>query len=446
MNDGRACWGLDRRGFIRGGALFAAVSGALAPRAARSAASRVLDVGTAPGVDPTGGEDSSAGFQAALTRLQELGGGELYIPPGQYVITAPLTYAGASLAIVGCGQTLSILCVHSPIVALSINLLSTYHTLSVRDIGFSPLAAGGGGTALSVTGQNVPSGTQSCLIENVDFCVAQGGYTSFAQSLVLHAVQRVNVRNANAHSNAGIVPGGCFASISNSTDVRFNNCSIDVVDTGFLVAGYCEGVHIVDTVLANVNYGVTTGNSPYSGNGTTSPVINLLGLYIAGCEFNCVQGSATLSYVQTAWISDTHFSTGSYHKAALSIFGSVAVSVSNCEFTGQFDAAAPKEWIGVEVASLNGWASSQTILDGCLFNNLSLGVLLLPGAYTTTATGLRMNVPQIGQLAGGTVPVNGYSIRAARDLSGNSTNELQWMASQASAGTVTNRLVYSKPE
>lgn len=443
MHDGDTRTMLFRRRFLSAGPMFAALS-ATAPRAA--AAARVVDLATAHGIDPTGGSDSSAGFQAALTKLQELGGGELYVPPGQYVITEPLTYSGASLAIIGCGQTLSILCVRSPVVALSVSLLSTYNTLTVRDIGFSPLMTGGGGVALSVTGQNSPSGTQSCLIENVDFCVAQGGYTSFANSLILNAVQRVNVRNVNAHSNAGIIAGGSFASISNSTDVRFNNCSIDIADTGFLVAGYCEGLHIVDTILANVNYALTTGRTPYSGNGTTSPAINLLGLYISGCEFNCIMGSAVLSYLQTAWISDTHFSTGSYRQPALSILGSVGVAVSNCEFTGQFNPSSPQDWTGIEVASLNGWNSSQTVLDGCLFNNLGLGVLLLPGAYTTTAIGLRMIVQQTGSLAGNAVPVNGYTMRAARDLSGNTSNELQWMASQASAGAVTNRLVYSKPE
>ncbi len=432
--------GVPRRCLLAGaGAIVTTLS--VLPRARASA--RVIDVTTVSGVDPTGASDSSAGFQSALSALQALGGGELYVPPGLYVISRPLTYAGASLSVVGCGQTLSVLRVTKPVTALSVALETTGNTITMRDIGFCPLMPRGGGTALSITGQNAVSGTQSCLIEDVDFCVAANGYTSFANALVLSAVQRGNVRNVNMHSDVGIVRGGSFATISNCVDVRFNNCAIDIVDTAFFVAGYCEGLHIVDTIVANANAAIATGSTPYSGDGANTALINLLGLYVAGCEFNCNQGSANLAYVSTGWISNTHFSTGNDQFPALALLGSSGVQVSNCEFTGQFNTAAPKNWVGITVASLNGWASVAMILDGCLFQNLGRGIWLQPGSYNTTALGLRM-VSGPG-LVGDPQTIGTYVVRAFDDTSGNASNVLQAAASQPGAFSRTDRLVYSRP-
>ncbi len=416
------------------------------PAAAAVKNARSITLTDMPGIDPTGGADSSAGFQEALTRLKNQGGGELIIPPGLYAIDTPLTYAGASLTITGSGQTLSVLLVKTPINALCIGLLSTQNNVTIRDIGFSPVMAGGGGTALSIAGQNVVSGTQSCSIENVDFCVVLPGYTGFHQALVLNAVQRSNIRNVNMHSNAGILPGSCFASVSHCIDVRFDNCSIDIVEVAFVVAAYMEGLHITGTVIANCDWALTTGATPYSGNGVTTPLVNLLGLYITDCEFNCNSGGTRLTYVNDAWISSTHLSTGSADYPALLVLGCANVSVTNCKFTGLFNAASPQNWIGVEVQGLGTWPSNATIVDGCLFTNLGVGVSLQPGALNTTALNIRMSAPGAGYFVGQPVTIGSYTVMAAQDLSGNSTNEISWVASQAGINHTTDRLLFSQPK
>jgi hypothetical protein len=427
-----------------GAAVF--VAGLVRPAGAALKNARSITVTDMPGIDPTGGADSSAGFQAALSRLQNLGGGELVIPPGLYAIDTPLTYSGSSLTITGSGQTLSVLLVKTPIAVLCIGLLAAQNNVTVRDIGFAPLMPGGGGTALSIAGQNVVSGTQSCIIENVDFCVVYPGYTSFHQALVLNAVQRSTIRNVNMHSNAGILPGSCFASISRCIDVRFDNCSIDIVDVAFVVAAYTEGLHITGTVIANCDWALTTGATPYSGNGTSSPFVNLLGLYISDCEFNCNGGGTRLTYVNDAWISNTHLSTGNALYPALLVLGCANVSVSNCKFTGLFNAASPQNWIGVEVAGLGTWPSNATIVDSCLFTNLGVGVSLQPGALNTTALNIRMSAPGSGTLVSQPLTVGTYRVMAAQDLSGNSTNEIEWAGSQAGINHSTDRLLFSQPK
>lgn len=414
----------------------------LGPREALASSNRTINVANLDDVDPTGSGDSSDGFQAALTMLQDIGGGVLVIPPGNYVISKPLSFTGQSLAINGAGQSLSVLLIKNPIIVFSITLTSTGFTFTARDFGFSPLMGGVGGTAISVSGVNSGATSQSCILDNIDFAILNPGYTSFQHALMLKSVQRVNIRNANMHSNAGIVPGGSFATIADCVDVRFNNCSIDIVDTAFVVAGYSEGLHIIDTVVANANVAIWTGNSPYSGNGSTTPFVNLLGLYIASCEFNCDSGSAYLGYVDTAWLSDTHFSTGNAAAPALSVLGSSGVQVANCDFTGHFNPATPANWTGIVVASLNGWGSDLTIIDGCLFTNLGLGISIQPGAFNTTALGVRLSYGP--GLVGNPVNVGNYAVMAWQDISGNTTNEIQTLASQSAYGNTTSRVTYSR--
>ena len=414
----------------------------LKPKAVLAASNRVIDVSTVAGVDPTGATDSTAGFQTALTNLQNRGGGQLYIPPGQYVISSTLTFSGPSLSIQGCGQTLSVLVITQPIVALSVTLSATAYTFTAKDFGFSAVMPNGGGTAIAITGYNSGSTTQSCLLDGIDFSVLNPNYTAFKSALVLSSLQRANIRDVNFHSNVGIISKGCFASLSSCVDVRFNNCSIDIVDTAFFVAGYSEGLHIVDCIVANTNVAISTGASPYSGNGSSTPYINLLGLYITDCEFNCDQGSAYLAYTNTAWISNTHFSTGVVTSPALAIMGCAHVQVANCEFTGQFNPSSPANWTGVVVSAISGWGTNTTVLDGCLFNNLGLGVSILSGAYNTTAFGIRFNYGP--GLVGNPVTVNGYSVMAYQDQSGNTSNEVQTLAAQPGSGSTTNRVLYSR--
>ena len=397
---------------------------------------------TITGVDPSGTNDSSAGFQTALNTLQAMAGGELYIPPGNYTIAKGLTYSGYPLSIIGAGQGVSVLLIPNVITVFSITLPASSFSLTVRDIGLSPLMAKGGGTAFAITGSTSGPTTQTCLIEDVDLSVLQGGYTSFGTGLALINVKRSNIRNVNMHSNVGVFPGGSFASLSGCIDVRFNNCTLDIVDTGFFVAGYSEGIHIIDTVVANTNVGISTGTTPYSGNGTTTPYINLLGLYIDNCEFNCDLTSAVLAFVDTAWISNTHFSSGNVSYPAMSILGSNGVQVSNCGYTGGFNANSPANWVGVMLGRVSGWATSLCSLNNCLFQNLGLGISIQQGAFNTVALGMHLSYQ--GKLVSNPVIDGAYTVAVYQDVSGNSSNEVQTIGSQFGTGNTSNRVLYSR--
>ena len=54
------------------------------------AAGNVQNSAYAGGADPSGAADSTAAIQAALTAARSAGGGTVTVPPGTYVISAPL--------------------------------------------------------------------------------------------------------------------------------------------------------------------------------------------------------------------------------------------------------------------------------------------------------------------------------------------------------------------
>ncbi len=404
-----------------------------------AASNRVVDVSNVSGVDPTGTNDSTSGFQTALTTLQSLGGGELYIPPGNYKISSSLTYSGPSLTIFGSGQTLSVLNVANAPTVFSI-VLNTANSLTVKDIGFYP--ASSGGTAFQVTGSSF-SETQNFILENVDFCVEGYGANavSFAHALILSNLNRSNVRNVNMNANTGgIISGGSFASISNCVDIRFNNCSVNGSDIGFFVSSYSEGLHINDCVII-CNTGLYTGSTAYNKN---VGEINLLGLYISNSEFNCAHSSASLNWVNTAWITGTHFSTGNSSYPAMSILGCQYIIIDGCEFTGQ--GAAP--WTAIEIGQTSdGWATAGTKISNSVCSNIGIGISLQLGTYDTAVTSWTMVNPSQGgaDLIGGSCPASTASVTACIDNTGNTTNLVQWITSvQPSTGYSTDRQLYSR--
>lgn len=87
----------------------------------------VLNTQWAGGADPSGTNDSTAAFQAALNALAAAGGGLLYIPAGSYLITSTLTWTSASsLSIAGDGEDAS-----------QINRASAtapFHTFDIRNV------------------------------------------------------------------------------------------------------------------------------------------------------------------------------------------------------------------------------------------------------------------------------------------------------------------------
>ena len=434
--------------------MFGAACGAVGLSSTASAATQSgtgvttsFDITQAPFyADQSGGQDAAPAIQAALNAIMAIGRGKLIVPSGNYKLGSPLICNNASLTIVGDGQASSIWFVQHNGAALTVNCTSAGSSVTIRDIGLSPTpSAGAAGSALVLNFPNSTSGWQHCSIQDVDLGAPFPNYTSFMNGIVFTNLWRGNIRNVNMHSNIGNVPGSTFVTLNGTcVDNRFNNCSVDGINTGFFVGGYSEGLHISDTVIIG-NVGVNTGTQPYSGNGSTSPLINVLGLYISGCEMNCNGNPLHLMYVDTGWVSDSHFGARNAATAAAIVLGCAKVQFLNCAFTGQFDKSNPQWDVGVLSGAASGWPSNNIMVDSCNFTNLLIGVQFGAGTFNSSARGVRMMAPGEGSLIGSPMLAGAFTMYACHDVSGNTTNSGQWLTSSTGVGTRDMKAQYLVP-
>ena len=433
--------GSSRRTVLRSGAAGFAVL--MAGRPARAAAN-VIDVTSAPYNASPALSDNTPNFQSALDALLALGGGVLQVPPGYYVLQGPLDFSAANgcLTVMGYGSELSILVIRHAGTALNVAYTNPgdSQSLVVRDIGFAPASgAAAAGTAVALTLRHAQSAWPSCRFENVDFGVQYPNYTVFAEALSLTNVWRSAIVNCTAHSNSRL--GGNFLGLSGTcVDNRVQGCNIDGYRTGVALRQYGEGLHIVDTVFIG-GTALTTGSSDYK-NG-----INLLGLYVSGCEFNCQDAVLSLYQVNSAWISDTDLygpraATGS---VACGLVGSGRIKISDCLFGGNLDVGAPSNQIGIAASSSAHVTPFAITVDDCDFENTLVAISLGAGTENFTGLGLRMLAPGDRALVNTPVMYGKFTQQPLVDESGNNTNAVQWLTTaSADRHTASRRTVYSR--
>ena len=265
-------------------------------------------------------------------------------------------------------------------------------------------------------------------------------YSSFGTAISLNNTFRAYIHNCNMHPAQG--NAGVFASLNGlCIDCRFTNCSMDGVGVGFSVNSYCEGLHIVDCVVIG-GIGLQTGSTSYSGDGKTTPLINLLALYISGCEFNCAITALSMFQVNQGWITSSHFGgAGGAYATTCYYLGSCLVQMSACEITGAGYGANTQ---GIYVGSTNGgsWNSASNQFDDCQFCNLVTGIDLTAGSTNNTGQGMRMVAPGGSALVGAPIAFGNLMLQAVIDGSGNMTNEIQHIASTTAPRHFTNRFLY----
>ncbi len=434
-------WAIGRRAFVA----FGAATVALAAKPGLAAAlSNVIDVTVPPYNASPNLPDNTSNFQLALNNLAALGGGVLIVPPGYYALQGGLTYAAAngSLTIMGHGSELSVLMIRHSSTALDVAFgnKGDSQSLVVKDIGFSPAPASGhAGTAIALSLPNVESAWPSCHIENVDFGTQSPGYTVFTTALNLANVWRSSIVNCTAHGNGQM--GGIFLALQGRCiDNRVDRCNIDSYEYGIAVGSYSEGLHITNTVFIG-GTAVWTGKSAYNG------AINLLGLFISGCELNCTNTVLSLYQVNQGWISETdlngpHPSGGS---VGCVLTGCTRLKFSERHFLGCLNVQSPTMQIGISAASSAATSTCAISVDNCEFENTLVGILL--GANTTNFTGLgvRMLAPGNAALVSTPQTYGNLMQQPLVDNSGNTTNLVQWLGTvNVPVRDVSQRTIYSR--
>ena len=366
------------------------------------------------------------------------------MPPGYYALQGSLGYSAAngSLTIMGYGPELSVLMVRHTATALGVIFTNPgdSQSLVVKDIGFSPAPGGGpAGTGVALSLAEVGSAWPSCQIENVDFGTQSPGYTVFNTALSLTNVWRSSIVNCNAHSNSGF--GGTFLSLNGlCVDNRIDRCNLDGYEIGVTVGAYSEGLHITNTVFIG-GTAVMTGRSGYNG------AINLLGLFIAGCEFNCTNSVLSLYQVNQGWISDTDLNGP--HQAggwvACLMTGCSRLKFSQCHVLGSLNTQAPTAQTGILATSSPATATVAISVDDCEFENILVAIALAPGTTNFTGLGIRMLAPGNASLVSTPIVYGAYTQQPLVDSSGNASNLVQWLATANVGGKyVTQRTIYSR--
>ncbi len=432
---------IGRRKLIASGtALFVMAAG---PRG-NGGPSNVIDVTSDPYNASPNLADNTEPFQDALDALKAMGGGVLLVPPGYYALLGPLSYANpnGSLTITGYGSELSVLMIRHTATALNVAFSNPgdSQSLVLKDIGFSPApGAGPAGTCVALSLAQVASAWPSCQIENVDFGTQSPGYSVFTTALNLTNVWRSAIVNCMAHSNSGM--GETFLSLNGTCiDNRIDRCNVDGYRHGVTVGSYSEGLHITNTVFIG-GTAVMTGTTGYNG------AINLLGLFISGCEFNCTNTVLSLYQVNQGWISDTDIDgpSPSGGSVTCAMTGCSRLKFSQCHFLGPFNAQAPTGQTGILAASSPATPTIAISVDDCEFENILVAINLAAGTTNFTGLGIRMLAPGNAALVSAPIVYGAYTQQPLVDGSGNASNVVQWLATTGTAGkNVTQRTIYSR--
>jgi len=190
--------------------------------------SNVLNTAFAGGADPTGAKDSTAAFQAVLTKLTA-GGGAMYVPAGSYLLDGELTYdANYPLYIFGDGpQASRVIC----------NL------------------GGAASTYLTVT-QTVPFGDSegkdgTFIMEGLSFYNNRNAsnFTDTNNVVTLNGVNYGQFRNvATFHTSAAQRFNQCVI-LNECNQIDFDNCNFYAVANGIVCTGLSQGIQVRGTTF-----------------------------------------------------------------------------------------------------------------------------------------------------------------------------------------------------
>lgn len=382
-------------------------------------------------------EDSSAVFQAALNALSSAGGGLLEVAAGVFYLGSPLTYTGGSLTVVGCGQEVSIFVLAHAGTGLTVNFPNPTCCLTVRDIGITPMPGGGvlsaGAIACLLAYQQ--AGWPNCLIEDVDFGVTVESLgeqnSAYINAIVLQNVWRARIINCNGSAN--LLQGGTFISFQGECiDSRVIGCTIKGYGLGIIVSSYSEGLHITDASFSGGTV-IQTGLTSYNNNTN----VNLLGLYISGCQFICSGTTLSLYQVSSGWIQDSYLNgpQPGAEFAAVELMGCGRLKMHNLVFSGQFPGM--QNQVGVFATSSARCPTFACQINDCQFENTGTAIVLNQNTCNCYVTNISMYQPGDTALITGPVNLGGGIQQVFLDNSGNTSNTIDCLATSSSPSKAT---------
>lgn len=369
----RALLARSANGVIAGGAVVAVADLAGAsPAAAATTASATPDwinvTTVTPAADPTGTNDSTAAFNAAVEAAGS--GGVVYLPAGTYKISSTVTCTAVPVYFVGDGAWASIVSYTGSGDCFRIYDPSTYGTRTKYAGGFVGITIDGSSAKAGATGLHVGDLLQYELDLTVQNFYGAGSIGVHLDNYYYWTEQlfgRIYAQNCTSH-----VVFDWTSTASTTCSGSFERCDLDI---------YIDQVNpAFDGVVFQNGAFVTNGSLKIRGNfgSTTSAAVSSAALRLTGSgSANGYSGSSGIFY-STIDIG-VESGTDKYTPQTIA-FGASGNSISSCSGTLNFGAAG------------NSFAESNNVDNVFNFMGSTSGDPSLPGGWATYSSGFPAGV------------------------------------------------------
>lgn len=326
------------------------------------------------GGDPTGANDNSAAFAAALGA--GIGGHPaIYFPPGIYKFSGNVSYtlpnSTSAVSIIGAGPEITQLYWPGG-GGLSINYIGAFNSAHIRDLSILTGSSGvGNGIALNQTAASIGNPANSALSDITNVTVRGfDGYAAvdyWVNGIIATGVSNINFTGVMVAGNNAAVPTGTGLVVTGSASlppVVFNvtGCTLNNLSTGFYYGNYVQGVTIAQSNFTYVTNSILVPSSQ----------TNLDQLTVVGNQFgmppNASAGVSINTWVPFTMISNNLFFINGTDSGVVGISG--LMTITGNSFHGDGAGSAN----GVVITSTN--STNASVVTGNAFNSLASGIFL----------------------------------------------------------------------
>jgi hypothetical protein len=370
---------------------------------ARTLATRALDVVNILDFGAVaGGQDCTNAFNAAFAQLSQ-GGGEIFIPGGDYWVSTPLTLTGKPVTIrgVGRGQTR----VHFQHTGIGLDFVpnNLFNRIIVKDISFyAESLSGQTQAAIRVTYPSTQSfGYITVSINEVEIFSYPNQVNAtapfpqtFLRGIVLNNCWSSQIRNISWFGPAAAAGATTSAAIeiNGSVDTRIDGILAYCGNAVVVQTGYCEGLYIHAPVVVGVDYLFLQTNE------TTWPSYKpnqamLLGLWVANGEVNTNLGTVLLNNVTIGFFANLDISRDGGPSTGQTFFNLTNVTkihVANCNFVG--GGGSP---VDTAFSFSSTWNSSDNIIESCHFEDMATAIEIIGANGTVGLQAFGLNLSNL---------------------------------------------------
>jgi hypothetical protein len=352
----------------------------------------------------TGGADCTAAFNAAFAQLPG-GGGEIFIPGGDYWFSSSLVLSGKPVIIRGVGKGQTKLHIQHTGVALDFTPGTPFNKVLVTNLSlYAESAAGQCAAGIRVTYPAVAGfGYVTTVINEVElfgYPNQSNGAAPFPQSflrgIVLVNTWSTQVRNCSwfGPPSAAGASTSAVIEVNNAIDTRIQSLQAYYGNVVVLQTGYCEGIYLNAPAVIGVDYLVShSDETQWAGYSRSRPM--LLGLWVSDGEVNTNLGTVVLQQVTDGFFVGLDIARDQGPNSSQTFFDLTDVSnfiVSDCNFVG-----GPSGGSNLDVAFnfKSVVNSSSNIITNCVFANMTTVIKINGGNGTV---GLITHGLQIGNV------------------------------------------------